>query len=238
MAEGDREEGEIVDEDVQVVDICPPEKVLREGKPREGTVFAYWDWRRERENPYANQPGLARLCLYCAKGKHSYKHKSGAIMCETALEDDPTEDNCTYPQCNDRKNHRLAACPMLHHRCAICNHRGHDEEARCWEWTDDEWVAARDTFEGYADFGVLTTSRRRDERWGWWGHLRRSPFPYFAPYPALLDMDWREVDEQLGLRPRLPKADGYGGIPIRFPTRGRGRGRGRRPYQGSKRRRE
>ncbi len=240
--EPELEEGEVQDEDVQVVDIQPPEKILREGKPREGTVFAYWDWRRERENPYVTVPGLARLCNYCARGKHSYKHKSGAIMCEAALEDDQETDICTYRRCDDKRSHRIAACPMLHHRCAICHHRGHDEEARCWEWSDEEWKRARDDFEELADFGVLTTSRRRDERWGWWGHLRRTPFPYFAPYPALLDMDWREVDEKLGLRPKIPRSDGSGGITITYVTRGRGRGRGhyagRSRAAGRRRRRE
>ncbi len=229
------EEGELVE--VAVVDIQPPEKVVREGKPREGTVFAYWDWRRERENPYVADPGLARLCNYCAKGKHSYKHKSGAVMCEAALEDDPEADICTYPRCEDKKSHRIAACKMLHHRCGVCNHRGHAEDVRCWEWTEEEWMWARDDFEAYADMGVLTTSRRRDERWGWWGHLRGSPFPYFAPYPALLDMDYREVDEKLGLRPRILRADGTGGVTIRYATRGRGHYASRPRGGGRKRRR-
>ena len=221
----EKEEGELSDDECKVVDIQPPEKIVREGKPREGAVFSYWDWRRERENPYVANPGLARLCVYCAKGKHSYKHKSGAIMCEAALEDEPHTDICTYVRCKDRAAHRIAACKMLHHRCGICNHRGHDEEDRCWSWDDRDWKKARDDFEMYADFGVYTTSRRRDEQWGFWAHLRESPFPYFASYPELLKMSVAEVDEALGLRPKIPRFVHGRGVTVHYVDRKRGGGR-------------
>ncbi len=191
------------------------EKVIRSGKPREGSCFSYWDWRKERENPYILNPIFGRLCRYCGVGKHSYKDRNGALLCEKAMADKPEETKCAYAKCHNPRDHRTEVCPSMHRRCAVCHHRGHGESSRCWTWSDDDWREARDDFEMCADRGVFTQTRRRDERWGFWAHVRKAPFPYFAPYPTLLKMDIKDVDERLGLCAPSPSRQGHIRV---FPT--------------------
>ena len=210
-AQEDLEEGEVPEIEPQPGPSDPKRsrdnegKVVRTGKPREGTCFGYWDWRKERENPYLLVPAFGRLCRYCGVGKHSHKDRNGALLCDKALVDDPDSNKCTYAKCHNPREHRTEVCPNLHRRCAICHHRGHGETSRCWTWSEEDWKAALKDFEASADKGVYTQSRRRDERWGFWAHIRRNPFPYFAPYPALLNMAIRDVDEMLGLCAPSPR---------------------------------
>ncbi len=197
-----KEDGEVSDEEVQVLPV-EQDKVVRTGKPRAGTIFAYWDWSNERSNPYFTRPHFARLCIYCGVGKHSYKSKTGDILCDKAMED-PEGEKCTYNRCPNKSTHRTPVCPALHQKCNLCGHRGHSENDGCPNWTRGEWRAALDDFENAADEGVYTKSRRRDERWGFWAHKWNDPFPYFAPYPLLLRMDIEDVDMRLGLGAAYP----------------------------------
>ena len=229
----EKEEGEASDDEVQ--EIQPDHKITRSGKPRAGTIFAYWDWSNERSNPYATHPHFARLCIYCGVGKHSYKSKSGDILCDKVGQDGDGE-KCTYNRCDNKHTHRVAVCPALHQKCSLCSHRGHGETDGCPNWSPDDWKSALDDFESVADYGVYTKSRRRDERWGFWAHGWGDSFPYFAPYPILLRMDIAEVDRKLGrglagsTRPSRPWS---------YPQRGRGaagrRGRGPRGSRGGQR---
>ncbi len=230
-----KEEGEVSDEEVQVLPV-EQDKVVRTGKPRAGTIFAYWDWSNERSNPYVTRPHFARLCVYCGVGKHSYKSKTGDILCDKALEDTEGE-KCTYIRCPNKFTHRTPVCPALHQKCSLCGHRGHSEGDGCPNWTRGEWRSALDDFESVADEGVYTKSRRRDERWGFWAHKWGDPYPYYAPYPLLLRMDIEDVDMRLGLgtaylgpsrpwsRPRRGGATIRRGFRPRPPRGGRG-GRG------------
>ncbi len=115
------------------------------------------------------------------------------------MEDDANVVKCAYERCSDRTSHRTPACRDLHHRCRICHHRGHTESEDCWTWSARQYNSARDAFEAVADRGVLTCHRRRDERWGFFCHIKGTPFPYCEKYSDLLAQPVRTIDRSLGL---------------------------------------
>ncbi len=235
----EREEGEVSGDESPTSSVTSSaEKILRSGKPKPGSYFGFFGADQDRQNPYQLDPAFGRRCTYCGIGGHSYKTKEGAILCEKYLGDDPNAQKCAYSQCGDPTKHRTEACPTLHHRCGICHHRGHYEADGCWNWSEEGWEAARDAFEEVADRGCLTTRRRHDERWGFFCHIWREPFPYFAKYVHLLRMPVREVDIELGLAPdnrarrvaRSGEVTFHAGTPRSAAGRGRApRGRGRAP---------
>lgn len=227
-----REEGEVSDEEPSTTSTSSSsgEKVMRSGKPKPGTYFGFFGAEQDRRNPYQLNPSLGRRCTYCGIGGHSYKTKEGAILCEKYLGDDPDAEKCAYTRCQDTTKHRTEACPTLAHKCGICHHRGHYEADGCWNWSANEWEAARDEFEEVADRGCLTIRRRHDERWGFFGHIWGNPFPYFARYNSLLQMPVREVDVALGLMPdnRASRVARSGEVTFHADAR-RGRGHRGRP---------
>ncbi len=218
-------------------EISEPSARKNELKPS----FGYFDAETERHNFYVPQPSLGRVCHYCGKPGHSLRSQDGVVMCDAYLRDDKEIPKCRYPKCLNNTTHRTPACPTMHHRCEICHFRGHEESSGCWRWSERDWEDAKRTFEDTADAGVLTGRRRREERYGFWGHIKGSPFPYFDTYERLLGMPPLYVAEMLGIRPPQrsppppppPRGRGRGmshrlGGPRPPPPPGRGRGRGRR----------
>jgi hypothetical protein len=165
----------------------------------------------ERENPYVMSPSLGGRCSYCAESGHVRRDEKGNLLCTTEKKADRMS-GCIYGTCPTKGEHRTRACPELHSLCPSCLHRGHTRKTKCQDWTKARWEEARIEFEETADDGYWTSKRRADERYGFWGAMRGSAFPYPCGYKTLTTMVVANVDVLL--------ADQRKGVRVSAPGRG------------------
>lgn len=142
-----------------------------------------------REGPYDEHPRLTRGCTYCGSSAHKLFDDHGRLTCSQKKTAPPGLTSCDYPSCQDRDTHLTAMCPTLHRRCTHCHHRGHGPKDVCRTWSAKRFARARDEFEKMADEGRWTRTRRRDERWGFFCHIKGTPFPYPHDYDHYLQLD-------------------------------------------------
>ena len=77
----------------------------------------FWSNRELPNRDQCSNPNLIKAagsrCTVCGCPDHNFQNcPSGAML-------------CTYPACQDRKNHSVLMCQELHFYCFKCRHRGH-----------------------------------------------------------------------------------------------------------------
>ncbi len=228
------------DDDVLVLEASGDEQVPEVApKVLPGSAFGWWTAAHKRNNPYKPQPYYGRVCHFCSSSGHSLNHKNGSLLCPKKRAADQNQEFCVYPPCPSKTTHTTRVCPRLHRLCRDCLHRGHPEGIGCLNWSEREWAYRRDLFERFAAHGLWTSTRRSEERYGWFGHLYGSPFPFPTNYDALVAMPVSKADTLLGLRPRpaqgfgLPYDDGNDGAGPPPPPPPPGPSRGSRPGRSS-----
>ncbi len=157
------------------------------------------DWRSKEENqiPYITDPPLTRGCRCCGEQNHVFSVMRERT-CPIFKLRKPGQRLCEYRFCRSPAFHLTSLCPWLHHICTRCDIRGHSEENKCEDWTEEEWERRRDAWETVADQGVHTGRREKDWRYGFYSQPEFSPYPFpYTTYAEMLSLPVLTVRQDL-----------------------------------------